>query len=161
MLDVARLLASSQVGPPNDAMVRRSISTAYYALFHTVLEAGADRFFGAHKRAQAGHAILYRSFDHGRMKRVCEDAARSSLAPTLQRQLRRTSFDPGLRRFAGAFVLLQASRHAADYDPAVRLQHEDALAAIGRAEQASTSFAAAPDDERSDLLALMLGGGRS
>lgn len=160
-LEVAKLLVSPTAGTPNDAEVRRSISTAYYALFHTVLTAGADRLFGAHERGRVGYVIVYRSFEHTRLKRVCEDAARSTVSPTLQRQIGRTALDSRLRDFANAFVLLQASRHAADYDPAIILNQDDALAAIDRAENAMTSFAAAPDDERSDLLALMLGGGRS
>ena len=159
-LGAAKSLASPQAGAPNDAEVRRSISTAYYALFHTVLTAGADRLLGPHERGRAGYAIVYRSFEHTRMKRICEDAARSTVSPSLQRQLGRVAFHSSLRDFANAFVLLQASRHAADYDPVIALDQDDALAAIDRAERAIASFAGAPDDERSDLLAAMIGGGR-
>lgn len=161
LLDAARLLASSQHLPLTDGRIRRAISTDYYALFHAVLTAGADRFFGATGRNRPGYAIVYRSFDHGRMKKACEDAARGTLTQTLQRQVRRAAFGPDLRDFANAFVLLQASRHIADYDPTAALQHADALAAIDRAERAIVSLNGAPDDERSDLLALMLGGSRS
>ena len=159
-LAAAKSLASPRAGAPNDAELRRSVSTSYYALFHAVLTAGADRFFGAHERSRAGYAVIYRSFEHARMKRVCEDAARSVLSQPSQRQLRRASFHPDLRNFANAFVLLQASRHAADYDPLSLLDRDDALAAIDRSERAITSFTTAPDDERSDLLAMMLAGGR-
>ncbi len=158
LLDAAKSLALPQAGPVNDGQIRRSISTAYYALFHTVLKAGADRFFGTQEPRRAGYAIVYRSFDHGRMKRVCEEAARSILTPAVQRQLKRTSFHRDLRDFANSFVVLQASRHGADYDPDVLFDQDDASAAIDRTERAIASFAAAPDDERSDLLALMLGG---
>ena len=158
LLDAARSLASPSAGSPSDAESRRSVSTAYYALFHTVLTAGADRFFGSLERGSAGYAILYRSFDHGRMKRVCEDAARSTLTLALQKQLRRSSFYSDLRDFTNSFVILQAFRHSADYDPDLSFDGDDASAAIDLAGRAITSFASAPDDERSDLLALMLGG---
>lgn len=101
---------------------------------------------------------MYRSFEHARMKRICEDVAGSALSPTLQRQLGHIVFHSDLRDFANAFVLLQASRHVADYDPTMVFDQDDALAAIDRSERAIASFASAPDDERSDLLALMLAG---
>lgn len=157
-LDTAKLLAASHSGVPSDAETRRCISTAYYALFHTILTAGADRLFGASDRSEAGDAIVYRSFDHSRLKRVCEDITKSVLSPTMRRQLGRAVLHDDMRDFARSFVELQALRHGADYDPDIDFQRSDALAAIDRAELAIASFAAAPDDERSDVLALMLGG---
>ena len=44
--------------------------------------------------------------------------------------------------------------------PTSRVDQSKALAAIDRAERAIAFFTAAPDDERSDLLALMLASGR-
>jgi hypothetical protein len=55
-----------------DARLRRAVSTAYYAVFHTILRAAALRFMGAGQENAAGYAILYRSFDHRHMKTVCE-----------------------------------------------------------------------------------------
>jgi uncharacterized protein (UPF0332 family) len=159
-LSAAKRMALPPSGVASDAELRRSISTSYYALFHTVLASGADRLFGTVDRHRAGYAIVYRSFDHGRMKRVCEDVARSALASAMERQLKRRSLHPDLRDFATSFVALQAIRHGADYDPDFTVDQSKALAAIDRAERAIAFFTAAPDDERSDLLALMLASGR-
>lgn len=57
-LDAAKLLASAQAGTPTDAELRRSVSTAHHAVFHTVLMAGADRFFGVSEKVVAGCSML-------------------------------------------------------------------------------------------------------
>jgi hypothetical protein len=71
LLDLARLLVARGSNPPTEAQLRRAASTAYYAVFHTVARAGASRFMGAGAEAGAGFAVLYRGFNHGRMKSVC------------------------------------------------------------------------------------------
>ncbi len=157
-IDAAKLLASGQSRAPADADLRRCISTAYYAVFHTVLTAGADRFFGAADSERAGYGLLYRAYDHGRMRRSCEEVAKPALNPTQRKQFGRPAFHPDLRAFAQSFVRLQSARHRADYDPQAAFTAVEAQDAIDEAERAIASFAATPDDERSDLLALMLGG---
>lgn len=158
LLDTARLLASARDGSPTGADLCRCISTSYYAVFHAVLTAGADRFFGAGNRNEAGYRFLYRTYDHGRMKKSCEQVARLKLDQMEQKRFGRSAFHPDIRDFAQAFSRLQASRERADYDPRADPTIAEAQAAIADAERAIASFASAPDDERSDLLALMLGG---
>ena len=162
LLDVARLLAATEGSvAPSDAQLRRSVSTAYYALFHTVLKAAADRFSLPEGSNGSGYAILYRSYDHSRMKRVCDEIAKPALSPSLRRTLRRPAVYHRLRAFATAFVSLQQSRHIADYDPQVVLQIDDATEAIDEAERAIDDFSSSPQDEVFDILALLLAGGRS
>ncbi len=86
-LEGARLLATAGAASSSDAHLRRSISTAYYALFHTVLTASAARFMGSSEMQRPGYAILYRSFGHGRMMRTCEDIAIPLLGQVIRRQL--------------------------------------------------------------------------
>ena len=46
-LALARSLSAGSDGlRPNDAELRRAVSTAYYALFHKVVHTAADRFMG-------------------------------------------------------------------------------------------------------------------
>ena len=160
--DVAKLLAAAEQSvAPSDAQLRRSVSTAYYALFHTVLRAGATVFSLPQGSNGSGYAILYRSFDHGRMKRVCDEIAKPALSPSMRRTLRRPAIYHRLRAFATAFVSLQQSRHVADYDPHVVLQIDDATEAIDEAERAIDDFIGSPPDEVFDVLALLLAGGRA
>jgi hypothetical protein len=156
-VEVARLLADPRAGaPPPDAQLRRAVSTAYYAVFHAALTAAAERFMGVGKTASAGYALLYRGFNHGQMRRLCEEVDKSSLGPRLHQQLGRAAVHPELRTFATNFVGLQQLRHMADYDPHVQLFHADAVDAVSAAEQAIDALARAPDDERADFLALLL-----
>nr|WP_294517333.1 hypothetical protein [uncultured Rhodopila sp.] len=55
MLAVARPLAvPATTAPVTQAHLRRAVSTAYYAVFHAVLLAGATRFIGSDKRDTPG-----------------------------------------------------------------------------------------------------------
>jgi hypothetical protein len=118
LLAVARLLLSAEPEPPaSDARLRRAVSTAYYALFHKVLRSGAECFMGAGKQQTAGYGLLYRSFNHGRMKSVSGSLDVEMLGKTLQQHLGRTAVSQDMRNFAAAFVALQDARHVADYDP--------------------------------------------
>jgi hypothetical protein len=161
-VDVARLLADpTAAAPPPDAQLRRAVSTAYYAVFHTALTTAAGRFMGTGATMSAGYALLYRGFNHGQMRRLCEDVDKSTLSPRLQQQLGRLAVHPQLRIFATNFVGLQQLRHMADYDPHVQLFHADAVDAVSAAEQAIEALRLAPDDERTDLLALLLASARA
>lgn len=158
LLDTARLLASARDEAPTDADLRRCISTAYYAIFHAVLTAGADRFFGADNREEAGYSQLYRAYDHGRLKSRCEQILASKPERFERERLSSAYFGSDLRAFAQSFKRRHASRERADYDPRATFTAAEARAAIAEAERAIASLTSAPDGERSHLLALTLGG---
>jgi hypothetical protein len=161
LLAVARLLAASGAGEaPTEAQLRRAVSTTYYALFHKVLRAGADRFMGTGNAARPGYALIYRGFSHGRMKVVCIPLDVAALSPTLQRQLGATAVSQEMRDFASDFVALQDARLRADYDPQAVFIHSDAIDAVVQAELALQAFDRTTPDERADVLALMLAGAR-
>lgn len=157
LLATARLLLSAgSIQPPSEAQLRRAVSTAYYALFHTVLRAGAERFMGDGKRRSAGYSLLYRSFNHGRIKAVCESLDVKTLNKTLQQQLGRTAVSQEMRNFANAFSALQEARHLADYDPSAKFVFSDSADLVGAANVAMMAFEQVMPDERTDVLALML-----
>jgi hypothetical protein len=161
LIAVARSLANpGGPTPPNDAQLRRAVSTAYYALFHKVLRAAAERFMGANQENTAGFAILYRGFDHAVMKRICEALQVSTLKDRYKYHLRRTSVSQDMRDFAGAFPALQDARHLADYDPSVELLPSDVSSLVDAAEVAMEAFDRCAPDEQADVLALMMVGAR-
>lgn len=161
LLAVARLLsAASDDGSPSDAQRRRAVSTAYYALFHHVLRAAAQRFVGMGHETTAGYAILYRGFDHRRMKDVCEALQVSTLSDRYQRLLHKASASQDARDFAGVFPNLQDARHRADYDPAYQLPLSEASFLIDAAELAMGAFDRIVPEEQADNLALMMVGAR-
>ena len=96
------------------------MSSLYYAIFHTVLRAAALRFMGPGHEQSPGYTILYRSFDHGYMRTVCEALQVSTFSRRYRTALNRKAASQGIRDFATAFVEFQDLRHDADYDPATR-----------------------------------------
>lgn len=154
LLAAARLLLSA--APAEDAQLRRAVSTAYYALFHKVAQAAAERFMGTGMQEMAGYGLIYRSFNHGRMKAVCVSLDVKALSRPVAQQLGRSGVSGSMRAFASAFVNLQEQRHLADYDPTAMFAPADAQFLVDAAKAAITAFDQAPPDERADVLALML-----
>lgn len=162
LLAVARLLLSARApNPPSDAQLRRAVSTAYYAVFHLLVQEGAERFMGPGSQSAAGYGVLYRSFNHGRIKSVCEALNVTRLSKTLQQQLGRTAVSPDARSFADAFPALQEARHLADYDPSALFVLSNASDLIDAAEAAMATFGRITPGEKADILALMLANPRA
>ena len=86
----AKLLATKEKSRPKQASLRRSVSAAYYALFHLLVDAAARRLVSAADRKPLRNCLA-RAFDHGLMKRVALQFAEQSLSPRLS---------PGLKRAA-------------------------------------------------------------
>ncbi len=153
LLAVARLLAATDaIEAPSEEQLRRAVSTAYYALFHGILRAGADRFVGEENENRPGYALIYRSFSHRRMKAVCAALDVARLNPSLQRQLGVAAVSRDMRDFASEFVALQDARNRADYDPQARFLRPDTIRVVDQAELALRLFERTTADERADVL---------
>ena len=94
------------------------------------------------------------------MRQVCEGLTPSKLSASLRQQLGRVSAHPDIRDSAVVFTDLQFRRQQADYDPVAAITAQEARTALDLAERGTEAFARAPEDERTDVIALMLGGGR-
>lgn len=157
LLAVARLLLiAGAPSPPSQAQLRRAVSTAYYALFHTILRTAGERFAGSDQEHSGAYAILYRSFDHGHMSKACEDLQASTLKDRIKGALRRDLLSQDTRDFAGIFQALQDARHRADYDPTVRFLPSEVASRIDAAEVAIEAFNRILADEQADVLALLM-----
>ena len=127
LIEAARTLAESDDAPPTQAGLRRAVSTAYYAMFHTLAASAADLFIGP-TRSAAWHQA-YRALEHGRARSAC-----------LQGQTMR-EFPADIRDFAEAFVVLQKARQQADYALDMdAYQESDVLGYIAAAERAISRF---------------------
>ena len=81
-LTQAKLLATKEKSRPKQASLRRSVSAAYYASFHLLVDAAARRLVSGADR-QPLRDCLSHAFDHGVMKRVALQFAERSLSPRL------------------------------------------------------------------------------
>lgn len=158
LIEAARALVCDVA--PSDAALRRAVSTAYYALFHTIAGFAADRLV-APGSTSAAHALIYRGLDHRRMKDTCEEVAKSTLKAAVQKALERTTVSSAMKAFAVIFVPMQQLRHLADYDPTLSLSRPDVLDLIDDTESALRDFAAIPPDELTDVVTFMLVGSRA
>ena len=107
--DQARHLAVYQGDNPTQASLRRAASTAYYALFHLLIQDAALRWDGS-SESRSG---VERAFSHGQMKNIS-----LRFQGPIWQDWRETpqAIPPELRRVAAAFADLQEKRHKADYD---------------------------------------------
>jgi hypothetical protein len=145
LIKVAVQLCPTKPGRPSYAVVRRCISTAYYAVFHALGEEVAR----PHRRLV--QLAARRLLDHGQAHDV---------ADTLRRHLHvlwlpgRPSCDPDLVRFAADFIDLHLARHRADYDATFAPTKAEATRAIQQAEAAILALGAARANSPDQLQAV-------
>jgi len=108
LLQQAKELVHKSQNEPTQADLRRSVSSAYYALFHLLIFEACLNWSNDISRPG-----LARMFEHGAMKKVSRMVTEASKMPYVGQ-------DPAivdkLRTFAELFVQLQEQRHEADYN---------------------------------------------
>ena len=125
LLAQADRLVKTSPRKPRQADLRRSISAAYYAVFHALARNCADTLVGTSpaNRPNRAWAQTYRALNHGEAKTACKTILNMAFPETI-------------KDCALAFVELQEQWHAADYDPLVKFWREDALAAVALPQDA-------------------------
>jgi hypothetical protein len=128
LLKQAFLLVHKEPKNPCQASLRRSVSTAYYALFHLLIQETSANWSRRDTRD-----FLARAFDHRTMKEASTRAQNATYDPAVNPQI-----VSKLRSVARAFRELQHKRHLADYSNATKW---DRVKALARVQQAQTAFA--------------------
>ena len=142
LLRIAEGLASGALGGgrgrPRQAELRRAISAAYYAMFHTLALCGANTLVGAThaNRRQPDWNQVYRALEHGYARNQCNNRAAMS------------RFSLGIRRFGQLFVLMQRERQAADYDPNASFSRPEAMEFVNEAAGVIAEFENVDPSER-------------
>ena len=116
--------------------MRRAISTAYYALFHTLAVSNAELIAGQPQSSMSYYAWerVYRRLDHGR--------AQNNLRAVLGQ------LSPSGENFVRTFIDLQEQRQEADYNPNAQVVRSDTINIIERAQTAIRDFARLTQEER-------------
>lgn len=117
---------------PEQVNLRRAVSSAYYALFHGLIEAACVRLAGPGRNEQELRRVLARTFTHGEMQRASRAFAQgpNGLTIGLRRALGEAEVSAALRELAQLFHRLQDDRLEADYDPSVHWRRGDVLVQI-------------------------------
>ena len=151
LIRIARQLASGVMGGnrgrPRQAELRRAVSTAYYALFHTLAFSGANTLAGSSRasRNQPAWRQAYRALEHGHARNQCLNRPAMNM------------FGAEIRHFGQLFVFLQSQRHSADYDPYARFSRPNVMRLIETTGEAIARFEnAAAADRRSFAIHVLL-----
>lgn len=134
LLHQSRSLAQHEPKKPKQASLRRSVSAAYYALFHLLTSAASDRLITGPGR-DALRSTVRRAFDHAIMKEACREFVKPN-AGKLSKGMDGTTVPTALASVAIAFVDLQQARHEADYDLTRTFTRREAMALLAQVEQA-------------------------
>jgi hypothetical protein len=108
------------------------------------------------KRSTSQYGLVYRSIDHSSLRTLCEEVKKPSLSARYAPHAPSSGFEPNIVAFALALLELQQKRHAADYDPMIRVKTSDAILAIGTARAALARFNRADIAQREAFLSLLL-----
>ena len=151
LLDLARRIADMDGENPQQASLRRAISTAYYALFHFVIDEATANWSQSEFRP-----LLGRVFEHGKMKQASyKFSGGKSVIPPFEK--RATPADH-LRLVASTFIEAQEQREDADYDVTRRWSREEVEMQIESVADAFRSWMAVrgqPDAQ--EFLVMLLG----
>lgn len=134
-------LAEKWSDSDEQAAIRRSISSAYYALFHHLASEAAKVFFPEQSDKML-HAATVRALDHRTMKSVCLGfAGMANHKRQVEELLCEAEIPEPLYELSRAFVDLQALRQSADYDIATEFTTADAEACCAIAREAFADVA--------------------
>jgi uncharacterized protein (UPF0332 family) len=123
LLQQAYVLADHESTEPKQASLRRAVSTAYYALFHLLIDEAVSKWAVERQRSQ-----LARTFGHERMKKTCAEVVKDFRNGI--------NYPGGLNTVALNFIQLQDLRHTADYDNSTQWSRTDVHNALALATDA-------------------------
>jgi uncharacterized protein (UPF0332 family) len=134
LLQLADELASPpRRGRPRQVRLRRAVSSAYYAGFHSLCTQATDLLVGATEQNTKRYSLVYRSFDHREIRAAC---------------LHTDAFGQEIKDCAQQFLELQAARLEADYNPSKYLTALDVQSLIQRARKVIAALETADEEER-------------
>lgn len=145
LLEQAYDLAHKEPTNPKQASLRRAVSTAYYAIFHLLIDEAVSKWAVERQRS-----ILARTFEHGKMKAICDGVLNTVKSGG--------DVPPELNTVAHNFIQLQQHRHTADYDNSKQWSRTDVLNVLTLATDAFTAWRAisTQDTAQDYLLQLFL-----
>jgi uncharacterized protein (UPF0332 family) len=141
LLEQAEHLLRREPRRPKQVSLRRAISSAYYALFHLLIDEATLRVIGN----PTLRAKFSRAFDHATMRNASNAFATAPPA-RLAVLTGGLPMPAQLQSVASTFVALQEARHEADYDVTARFTRVEVEQLVGRARQAFQDWQAIRTD---------------
>jgi uncharacterized protein (UPF0332 family) len=135
-----KLVDCEKSAQPSICDLRRSVSTAYYALFHFVAQSCVETLLqDAGKALTRARQQAYRSLDHRDITTACKMTRGQDYGSPKQ-----------IRDFASVFLRMNKFRERADYDSSTEgeFQINQVLALVGECETVICEFGDADIDDR-------------
>ena len=124
LLTLANRLLTLEPGRPKQATLRRAISTAYYGVFHFLVEQATSELVGGRADLARVRAVISRKFSHTTMGGLCRKVSgvQGSWPKPVDEHFGKNqpAVPPDLGTVARSFVALQEERHKADYNLTAR-----------------------------------------
>lgn len=149
-------------GRPKTVSLRRAVSTAYYALFHELIDGATAELCGRAPSAREQRDRMARWFAHLDIASLAGALVAVPKPTAAQKAIQAIAVPThvDLLRVADAFLTLQAARHDADYNHAYDIKRLEARLLIDTARDAIERLrrlAAADDESYRQFLKLMVG----
>ncbi len=139
LLQQALHLAKLDAKKPKQANLRRAVSSAYYGLFHFLIEQAVSQVIGTANNVKDLRLLVSRAFVHGTMKKVCSQFCAKTPPQNILKNhwsWRSNQSAHLLVTFATTFIDLQEERHRADYDLTKPFTKAEAIALVDSSIQA-------------------------
>lgn len=141
LLSQAKRLANLDPKRPQQANLRRALSTAYYAIFHFFIYHAWRSMLGTLNANRPFRDVLSRAFQHAEMFKACKSFAGGTLPDSVTPDMNPSFSVPvAIRTAAQTFCDAQEKRHSADYNLSASFRRSDVLATIKGIEDAMASF---------------------
>ncbi len=126
-MDLAEHIAQLDPGRPKQANLRRAVSTAYYGVFHFLVDEICSAQIGTQNAQRPYRHALSRAFAHTVMKQACSGFGGGTLKDSVIKGLPRDqkgnyAVPKPIQNMAATFAELQEKRHLADYDLSERFK---------------------------------------
>ena len=135
LLQQARFLAVKEPRRPLQANLRRAVSSAYYAVFHLLVDAATSRMLRGSERAGLRSCVA-RAFGHGTMRQVAQQFSANRVSSKLSPGLNGQPLQKEVIYIAATFVELQQARHEADYDTMRSFTRREVIDLVEQVERA-------------------------
>jgi len=142
LLEQADKLIRTDRRRPKQANLRRAVSSAYYALFHFLIEEATLLVVGTPHSSKPLRQLVGRSFTHAAMKEASVEMGKSTPRDLLKPFwiLYPVTSCAELQRIASSFIDLQQERHRADYNLSQPFTQKEAELLVKRARSALTDW---------------------
>ena len=127
--DQAFLLLNKETKNPKQASLRRAVSTAYYALFHLLIQEASANWNSHNVRDYLARAFAHKTMYNA--SKTAENALYPSVSPQVATKL---------KSVARAFRELQEQRHLADYSNATKWDRVKAAAKVNQCKSAFSDW---------------------